>query len=327
MEADTQRRSPSAFGYAGLSAGLSYDSWREEVCRNFCQIDAEPGDAGEIDCRIKIAQVSSLSMAAVGGTSGRFRRTRNLLSDSCDDFVVTTAIKGDVLVVTNDDPIVLQPSQMCLMDMGVECEVDLNDDTQFTSTRIPRRELLSVCPHAEDKLSTPLIENAQIRELIVRYFALSAGSAASLDAVGQQVLARHMIDLIALLLCNSQDETQLAVERGYSAARLRLIQAHVLENLGDNNLTISSIARRFAVEPKQVQRLFERAGTTFTEFVLEQRLLLARRLLSSPGNRHDKIGSVAYTVGFGDLSYFNRAFRRRFDMTPSEWRDGQPAWC
>jgi AraC-like DNA-binding protein len=136
-----------------------------------------------------------------------------------------------------------------------------------------------------------------------------------------------MIDLIALLLCNSQDETQLAVERGYSAARLRLIQAHVLENLGDNNLTISSIARRFAVEPKQVQRLFERAGTTFTEFVLEQRLLLARRLLSSPGNRHDKIGSVAYTVGFGDLSYFNRAFRRRFDMTPSEWRDGQPAWC
>jgi len=324
LEADTRRRSPSAFEYAGLSAGWSYDSWREEVCRNFCQIDAEPSNAGEIDCRIKIAQVSSLSMATVGGTSGRFRRTRSLLSDSCDDFVVTTAIKGDVLVVTNGDPIVLQPSQMCLMDMGVECEVDLNDGTQFTSTRIPRRELLGVCRHAEDQLSTPLIENAQMRELILRYFALSAGSAASLDAVSQQVLARHMIDLIALLLGSSQDETQLAMDRGYSAARLQMIQAHVLENLGDNNLTISLIAGRFAVEPKQVQRLFERAGTTFTEFVLEQRLLLARSLLSSPGNRRDKIGSVAYTVGFGDLSYFNRAFRRRFDMTPSELREGQP---
>ena len=135
-----------------------------------------------------------------------------------------------------------------------------------------------------------------------------------------------MIDLIALLLRTGQDETQLATQRGYSAARLRLIQPQVLERLGDNSLTVGSIARRCGLSPKQVQRLFEHAGTTFTEFVLEQRLLLARRLLSGAGNRQDKIGTIAYTAGFGDLSYFNRAFRGRFDMTPSEWRNGQPAY-
>ena len=73
-----------------------------------------------------------------------------------------------------------------------------------------------------------------------------------------------------------------------------------------------------------MQRLFERVGTTFTEFVLEQRLLLARRLLSSLESRQNKIGTIAYAVGFGDLSYFNRTYRRRFGMTPSEWRDSQP---
>ena len=32
------------------------------------------------------------------------------------------------------------------------------------------------------------------------------------------------------------------------------------------------------------------------------------------------ISSVAFDVGFGDLSYFNRTFRRRYGATPSEIR-------
>ena len=165
-----------------------------------------------------------------------------------------------------------------------------------------------------------------IRDVIARYFALAAESATSLDPVGQQMTARHMVDLVALLLRTGRDETELATQRGYSEARLRLIQTEVLDRLHDSNLTIASIARSIGLSPKQVQRLFERSGMTFTEFVLEQRLLSARRLLSSPNGRHGKIGTVAYSVGFGDLSYFNRTFRGRFGVTPSEWRDGQPSY-
>jgi AraC-like DNA-binding protein len=54
--------------------------------------------------------------------------------------------------------------------------------------------------------------------------------------------------------------------------------------------------------------------------------MVASRLLSGISARHDKIGSLAYAAGFGDLSSFNRTFRARFGMTPSEWRDGQPAY-
>jgi AraC-like DNA-binding protein len=326
LEDNAQRPSAPVLEYTGLPGGWRYDSWREGVCRSFCRIDAEPGAANEIHWKVEIPQVSSLSLATVGGTSGLFRRTRDLLSDSCDDFVLTTAISGDVLVTQGSDSIVLQQSQMCLMDMSVEGGVGLLDGNQFTSTRIPRRDLLSVCPRAEGRLSEPLLESVHIRELIVRYFTLSAEAAASVDVVGQQVMARHMIDLIALLLHTGQDETQLAMQRGYSAARLQLIQAKVLESLGDNSLTIGSIAQRSALAPKQVQRLFERAGTTFTEFVLEHRLLLARRLLCRPCARQDKVSTIAYAAGFGDLSYFNRTFRRRFGISPSEWRDGQPAY-
>jgi AraC-like DNA-binding protein len=69
-----------------------------------------------------------------------------------------------------------------------------------------------------------------------------------------------------------------------------------------------------------VRKLFEEEGTTFTEFVLESRLAQALQMLSDPRLAGRTISSIAFSLGFGDLSYFNRTFRRRFGAAPSEMR-------
>jgi AraC-like DNA-binding protein len=66
--------------------------------------------------------------------------------------------------------------------------------------------------------------------------------------------------------------------------------------------------------------LFETDGVTFSEHVLRQRLARAHRMLSDPGFGSLTISAIALAAGFGDLSYFNRTFRRRFGATPSELR-------
>jgi AraC-like DNA-binding protein len=43
-------------------------------------------------------------------------------------------------------------------------------------------------------------------------------------------------------------------------------------------------------------------------------------MLADPGNGRETITALAYAAGFGDLSYFNRTFRRRFRAKPSEVR-------
>jgi AraC-like DNA-binding protein len=54
--------------------------------------------------------------------------------------------------------------------------------------------------------------------------------------------------------------------------------------------------------------------------VLEQRLLRAERLLRNPAMRTRKIIEIAQLAGFHDVSYFHRAFRRRFGQTPDDVR-------
>ena len=65
-------------------------------------------------------------------------------------------------------------------------------------------------------------------------------------------------------------------------------------------------------------------GVTYTHFVLWHRLDRALRMLRDPRHAARRIGDIAYDAGFGDLSYFNRAFRRRYGATPSEMRNARP---
>jgi AraC-like DNA-binding protein len=68
-----------------------------------------------------------------------------------------------------------------------------------------------------------------------------------------------------------------------------------------------------------LQTWFHARGTTFTDYLLEQRLNFAERQLVSTA-RKATVSEIAYAVGFSDLSYFSRCFRRRFGITASDLR-------
>jgi AraC-like DNA-binding protein len=136
----------------------------------------------------------------------------------------------------------------------------------------------------------------------------------------RRLVAAHVHDLAALVVGATRDAAAAAEGRGLRAARLRAIREDVAANLQDPGLSVAAVAARQRVTPRYVHRLFEREDVSFAEFVLLQRLARAHRMLADPRLAGRPISSVAYDVGFGDLSYFNRAFRRLYNATPSEVR-------
>ena len=276
----TSRYSVPTFTYAGPPEGPDYEAWREEFCRRFCQLDAETATAERIECTVEISQVGSLSFGTAHGSSGSFLRTRSLLSDGHDDLVLLTAIKGEALAVQRGHSIELRPSEMCLTSLDHIGESRLSEGGRYTALRMPRRDLMAISKNIEDKIAKPLEASAALKNFIGGYYALCAGTAPALDLTSQHAMARQMMELVALLAETGGDVPSRHPATAYGAARLQLIQAQVLENLDDCGLTIASVARRACMSPRQVQRLFQQTGSTFSEFVLEQRLLLAHRRLS-----------------------------------------------
>ena len=136
----------------------------------------------------------------------------------------------------------------------------------------------------------------------------------------QRLVATHIHDLIALVVGATRDGHAIAEGRGIRAARLRAIMSDITANLSDCDLTVAAVAQRQRVTPRYLHKLFEGEELTFSTFVLGQRLSRAHRMLCDPRFGDRSISSVAFDVGFGDLSYFNRTFRRRYDATPSDIR-------
>jgi AraC-like DNA-binding protein len=136
----------------------------------------------------------------------------------------------------------------------------------------------------------------------------------------QHLMATHVCDLVALALGATRDAAQTAMHRGVRAARLRAIKQDIIENISHHHLSADTIAARQRISVSYLRKMFEGDGTTFTDFVLEQRLVRVHRRVTDPRFAGEKLSAIAYDAGFGDLSYFNRVFRRRYGCTPSEAR-------
>jgi AraC-like DNA-binding protein len=156
--------------------------------------------------------------------------------------------------------------------------------------------------------------------LLWAYLGLAGDEAFLATPELRNVFARHVVELLALAIGARRDAAELAKSRGGRAARLAAIKQDIDEALQRPDLSVGWIAGRNNVTPRYVQLLFQESGTTFTQYVLEQRLQAARRALTNAARMTSPISAIAFGCGFADLSNFNRAFRRRFGCTPGEHR-------
>jgi AraC-like DNA-binding protein len=162
-------------------------------------------------------------------------------------------------------------------------------------------------------------ETGSLRLLASYLRAIDMGHALDSPELRPTVVA-HIHDLVALSLGAARDYQWVAEEGGVRAARLQTIKADIAAHLGDCALNVNSVAARHGVTPRYVQKLFASEGVTFSEYVLDRRLCAAHRLLKDSRLADRLIASVAFDCGLGDLSYFNRTFRRRYNATPTEVR-------
>ena len=136
----------------------------------------------------------------------------------------------------------------------------------------------------------------------------------------RQLVAAHLCDLASVSLGATREALAVAEGRGVRAARLRAIKADIEAHLTRPDLRPIAVARRHGISDSYIRKLFESEGTSFSEFVLGRRLVRARRLLTDSRWAGRSISSIAFDSGFGDLSYFNRTFKRLYGSAPSDIR-------
>lgn len=127
-----------------------------------------------------------------------------------------------------------------------------------------------------------------------------------------------MIELI-IVLSNSIKHRFVGSGKDQSTTEKKFEKIRVFLKCNYNRaITLNEIADYMDMNKSSLCTFMRKhTGMTITEYLNEIRLSVAGEYLL---NIDETISSIAYNVGFSDITYFNRLFRRKYGLTPSQYR-------
>ena len=92
----------------------------------------------------------------------------------------------------------------------------------------------------------------------------------------------------------------------------------MIESTLDARLSLGEYAEKIGISKRQIERLIRQYhNMTFSEYIKKRRFDVAQKLLSNPGF---SVKAAADAIGFDDVSYFCRIFKKYTGMTPVEYQ-------
>ena len=136
----------------------------------------------------------------------------------------------------------------------------------------------------------------------------------------------------AWLLLQPRPESWIDPSRTAKAVPLSRLESAVLENLRraleqdrvhlEEGLTIGALAERLGTGEHVLRRVINRGmgHRNFNDFLHTWRIREACEELARPEQSRLPVLSIAMKVGYGSIGAFNRAFKARIGMTPTDFR-------
>lgn len=310
---------PVRFASDDMPARDRLPAWREVYGPRVNGADVEPAPNLPFRTEVTLRALPGFGLTTTKSSPARYARSKRFLTDGRDYFGLHLSFAGGACGQRGQE-VACGPRTAVLMNVAEAGWIMSPRSMQFWGLWFHREKLNRRVKHLDDRVLQPIASNSEPMRYLIDYIRHLQGQQSLADPELARVAAVHLRDLFILALGGRRDATILAQGRGLRAARLQAIKQDVADNLGERGLSVSAVATRHHVTQRYVQRLFESEGATFSEYVLNERLARVRKMLTHPQYVRWTISAIALEAGFGDVSYFNRRFRRRYGTSPSDVR-------
>lgn len=116
-------------------------------------------------------------------------------------------------------------------------------------------------------------------------------------------------------------EKQIAEQEEDYQSIISIVKKYAADHV--RNASLEEAASLVKMNPQYLSRLFKKKnGSNFSDYVMEQKMKQAQRLLGNPRYR---IGEISEMLGYTNAKNFARAFHSFTGMSPKEYRDSREA--
>jgi AraC-like DNA-binding protein len=294
-----------------------FSYWREVVCNATAGLFGTPTEAspGVFSAHVAFRSCGPFRfMVAEAKTNYWVARThRDVARAPSDYYAIYLQLSGETISFRGEEFIQLHAGdigfcapQAYRAEHGGRCAIAM-----VPGAMIERR-----APWLRGRPHRKLASNARFANHLRLHMMEFVDDVAPLGATETSLLAESLCNLWALAAADGIPSRRLEPE-----LQIEALLAFCRENLHDADLSPQQAADHLGISVRTLHSRFRQIGQTFGHWLLENRLRGCGNALRDPNQRTLNISEVAYRWGFNDLSYFNRAFRAHFDMTPGEWRN------
>ncbi len=294
----------------------------EEIFESHLKMSIDLPEQVPATMRLSAYSCSQLNLLSISGTPAQATRSVNQTFQSPDDLVLCVTYAADVCIKTSrsaEQVFQSGDAHVWKADKEFLCKVNKN----FTTTMIgvPTHLIEGYGIDPQQILDQGGIASSAELRLAARYSRILIDESEHLGMETAAQTVSHLHDLITFALAREKDRLHMDISDSARAARFVSLKKDISSHLLDENLNAASIAARHGISQRYLRDIFASEQTSFSKYVLEQKLRLAHRKLSDPKLRQLNISVIAYGCGFGDLSYFTRSFKRLYGATPSDVRN------
>jgi len=295
------------------------DFWRDLLARKLFAVEIQPlkDDAYRVEASLRMLPELTAGWGTIDASLNR--RTHRIVATDNDDFFLTVNFDGTLGAEQNGREIALRPGQAYIMACTETGSFLRPAPGRIMCLRLPSAALSTRVPDLYDRIAVPIARDNPALQLLLSYTQILQTNLPMQSPELRSLIAGHIYDLVAMALTPSRETHAFSIG-GLRAGRLHAIKSYISANLHRQDLSVNLVAEQNRLGPRQIQRLFESEGTTFSEYVLTKRLDRVHAVLMDSRMRHRSVSDLAYECGFGDISHFNRVFRRRFGASPTEVR-------
>jgi AraC-like DNA-binding protein len=308
------------FSTDSLTERDRFPAFCEEYVRRYTGLDFVKRDRSEFRAAVELKRAGAVDIGCVSVTPVDSVRSPSLVRDGDDALLIMLIESGAAHQTQRKHDQMLDAGDAIICDCGYPGAVNIITNSKFWNLKVPRYKITKLLPGVTSFAGAKLDKDPVARRLLFGYLGVIHGVDLSGRRDAAQLCDEHIIDLIVLALGAEGDARELVEQRSVGAMRRADIFREIEARATDPRLSADAIATDLRITPRYLRMLLEETGRSFSGHVLEKRLNRAADLLRDPRREDSKVSAIAFECGFGDLSYFNRAFRRRYGETPSDAR-------
>lgn len=294
--------------------------WSEVTSRVFTQLQMKPAHPGDFNAELCSTVLGQKSIAEVISSPTSIRHSK-FCAERTDQrvFLVHLQARGESVNRQNGREAILKSGDFTLCDSARPYSLHFESINDMIVLRIPATEL-------RERMVQPELFTA-------RRIAGDHGAGAVVSqtlqnlwhqcrnglepAIGERLLTNSLDLLVTALTLGEHSFVSHGALRNATSLRVRY---YIEDHLPDFELRAANIAAAVGISQRYVHRLFEDDGETLGEFIQRRRLESSALVLKDPAQHNRSVTEIAFAFGFCDPSFFCRSFKRRFAMTPRDYR-------